>query len=120
MIYFRFTQKKYMKKLHSYSDKNIFSYFTHTHTDAVEVWLQPASDSRLSADGCDLICLLLPAAQPRLHNFIALFGKLISGPPLATEETGRCEFLRVWNENTDTFVLPHFSKASPHMELEPL
>ena len=46
---------------HTYSQTH-----THKHTrDTVscsEVLLQSASDSRLSADGCDLICLRLPAA----------------------------------------------------------
>ncbi len=95
-----------MKKPLSYSDKGIYSYFPvlHTHIhfqtnkythirDVIscsEVSLQSASDSRLAADGCDLICLLLPAAQPNLHNIIALFGKLITAPPLVVEETTWC------------------------------
>lgn len=62
-----------MKKLLSNSDRSIYSY-------------AQASDSHLTADGCHLICLLLPAAQPNLHNIIALFGKLITTPPLVVEE----------------------------------
>lgn len=67
-----------MKKLLSNSDRSIYSY--------AQALLQSASDSHLTADGCHLICLLLPAAQPNLHNIIALFGKLITAPPLVVEE----------------------------------
>ena len=78
-IIFRLYSNKHMKQLLSYSGRSIYSdgpaLHTHTHThthtrshtrDSVscsEVLLQSSSDSRLSADGCDLICLRLPAAQ---------------------------------------------------------
>lgn len=51
-----------------------------------DVLLQSASDSRLTTDGCDLNCLLLPVAQPNLHNIIALFEKLIADPLLVADE----------------------------------
>lgn len=65
-----------MKKLLSDSDRSIYSY-THTHTQVCD---------DLRADGCHRICLLLPVAQPNLHNVIALFGKLITTPPPVVEE----------------------------------
>lgn len=132
IISFRFfSKKKTMKKPLSYSDKSIYSYFpvlhthtytsnqtnTHTHTrdmiSCSEVSLQSASDCRLTADGCDLICLLLPAAQPNLHNIIALFGKLITAPPLVVEETMWCSRQPndppslFWNEHVHVCLLLH-------------
>lgn len=71
-----------MNRLQGYCDKSIYSSITHSDDTAscAEVLLQLATDSHLTADGCDLICRPLPAAQPRLHNFIASFGKLITVP----------------------------------------